>query len=178
MKRTAFVLLALLVAACSTTQPPAPAPAPEQKAPEPAPAPAPAPAPQPQPMPQPESQEQAFRKAVAGLGGNNSVFFDFDKAVIKDDQVPVIAAQAKVASTYSNDSMTVQGNCDERGSREYNLALGQRRADAVKQRLLLLGIADSRIETISFGKEKPRATCHNESCWSKNRRADFVHEWK
>src|SRR6266403_1654591 len=75
---------------------------------------------------------------------------------------------------YANDYLTLQGNCDERGSREYNLALGQRRADAVKQRLRLLGIPETRVETVSFGKEKPRELCHNESCWSMNRRVDFV----
>jgi peptidoglycan-associated lipoprotein len=74
--------------------------------------------------------------------------------------------------------VVLQGNCDERGSREYNLALGQRRADAVKQRMVLLGVPQTRIETVSFGKEKPRATCHDESCWSQNRRVDFVHAWK
>jgi peptidoglycan-associated lipoprotein len=120
---------------------------------------------------------QAFEKMRAALT-SQSVYFDFDKAMIKPDQVTAITENAKLASTYSNDSVTLQGNCDERGSREYNLALGQRRADAVKQRLVLLGVPETRIETISFGKEKPRALCHDETCWSQNRRADFVHQWK
>ena len=124
-----------------------------------------------------ESPMQMFEKMRAGLV-NRSVYFDYDKSAIKPDQVGSITDNAKLASTYSNDYVTLQGNCDERGSSEYNLALGQRRADAVKQRLLLLGIPESRIETISFGKEKPRALCHDESCWSVNRRADFVHQWK
>ena len=120
---------------------------------------------------------QAFERMRAGLT-NTSVYFDFDQYAIRPDQTAAITDNAKLASTFSNDYVTLQGNCDERGSREYNLALGQRRADAVKQRLLLLGIPESRIETISFGKEKPRALCHNETCWRENRRADFVHAWK
>ena len=120
---------------------------------------------------------QAFERMRSGLT-DRSVYFDFDKYAIKPDQNSAITDNAKLATTYSSDNVTLQGNCDERGSREYNLALGQRRADAVKQRLVLLGVPESRIETVSFGKEKPRATCHNESCWSQNRRADFVHEWK
>ena len=124
-----------------------------------------------------ESPQQAFERMLSGVT-DRSVYFDFDKYAIKPDQNTAITDNGKLATTYSSDFVTLQGNCDERGSREYNLALGQRRADAVKQRLVLLGVPASRIETISFGKEKPRAVCHNESCWSQNRRADFVHEWK
>lgn len=126
---------------------------------------------------QKESPQQIFERMRAGIA-QESVYFDFDKAIVKPDQISAITDHAKLASTYTNDSVTVQGNCDERGSREYNLALGQRRADAVKQRMVLLGIRESQIETISFGKEKPRALCHNDTCWSQNRRVDFVHEWK
>ena len=109
---------------------------------------------------------------------NESVYFDFDKYAIRSDQEGAITDNEKLASSYSNDNVTLQGNCDERGSSEYNLALGQRRADAVKQRFVLMGIPSTRIETISFGKEKPRGLCHTESCWKENRRVDFVHEWK
>jgi|SRR6267378_5156008 peptidoglycan-associated lipoprotein len=175
IKRTAFVLLVTLAAACSTPTPPAPPPAPPAKAPE-APPPPPPPPP-PAPVAPPESPMQAFERMRAGLT-NTSVYFDFDQYAIRPDQTAAITDNAKLASTFSNDYLTLQGHCDERGSREYNLALGQRRADAVKQRLLLLGIPESRIETISFGKEKPRALCHNETCWRENRRADFVHAWK
>jgi len=120
---------------------------------------------------------QAFERARSALTVT-SVYFDYDKSVIKPDQVSAITENGNLANAYANDYLTLQGNCDERGSREYNLALGQRRADAVKQRLLLLGIPETRVETVSFGKEKPRDLCHNESCWSLNRRADFVHAWK
>ena len=108
----------------------------------------------------------------------NSIYFDYDKSVIKPDESSVITQHAKALETYPHDYLTLQGNCDERGSSEYNLALGQRRADVVKERLVLMGIPSSRIETISFGKEKPRETCHQERCWAENRRADFVDAWK
>jgi peptidoglycan-associated lipoprotein len=178
MRRIAVVLLVTLTAACSTPAPPAPAPAPPPPAPAPAPPPPPPPPPpKAEPVAPAESPMQVFERMRAALG-SRSVYFDYDKSLIKPDQVTTITDNAKLASTYSSDFVTLQGNCDERGSREYNLALGQRRADAVKQRLLLLGIPESRIETISFGKEKPKALCHDESCWSVNRRADFVHDWK
>lgn len=178
MRHTALILVVMLAAACSTSTPPAPPPpAPEAKAPEPPPPPPPPPAPaKPAPV-QAESPMQGFERMRSGLH-DKSVYFDYDQFAIKPDQVSTIADHAKLISTYSNDYLTLQGNCDERGSREYNLALGQRRAEGVKQRLVLLGIPEARIETISFGKEKPRAVCHNETCWSVNRRADFVHEWK
>ena len=178
MKRTVFVLLVTLAAACSTPTPPAPPPPPEAKAPEPPPPPPPPPpAPKPAPAVPAESPTQAFEKMRSTLTVT-SVYFDFDKSVIRPDQVSAITENANLANAYANDYVTLQGNCDERGSREYNLALGQRRADAVKQRLLLLGIPETRIETVSFGREKPRDLCHNESCWSMNRRADFVHAWR
>jgi peptidoglycan-associated lipoprotein len=119
---------------------------------------------------------EAFERMRSALA--NSVYFDFDKYAIRPEASPVIEEHAKLASSYANDHLTLQGNCDERGSREYNLALGQRRADAVKQKLTLLGIPETQIETISFGKEKPRAACHEEKCWSQNRRVDFVDLWK
>jgi peptidoglycan-associated lipoprotein len=118
-----------------------------------------------------------FERMRGGLNAT-SVYFDFDRSEIRPDQTAAIMDNAKLTNAFSNDYVTLQGNCDERGSREYNLALGQRRADVVKQRLVLLGIQESRIETVSFGKEKPRALCHNETCWHENRRADFVHAWK
>jgi len=178
MKRTVFVLLVTLAAACSTPTPPPPPPPPEAKAPEiPPPPPPPPPAPKPAPAVPAESPMQAFERMRSALTVT-SVYFDFDKSVIKPDQVLAITENGNLANAYANDYVTLQGNCDERGSREYNLALGQRRADAVKQRLLLLGIPETRVETVSFGREKPRELCHNESCWSTNRRADFVHAWK
>jgi peptidoglycan-associated lipoprotein len=178
MKRTAWLLLASLTAACSTPAPPAapPPPPPPAEAPAPPPAPPPPPPP-PAPVVKTESPIEVFGRMRAAIE-NESVYFDFDKYAIKPDQTSVITDHAKLANDYSNDYLTLQGNCDERGSREYNLALGQRRADAVKQKLVLLGVPDARMETISFGKEKPRALCHEEKCWSQNRRVDFVDTWK
>jgi peptidoglycan-associated lipoprotein len=119
----------------------------------------------------------AFERMRAAKAGD-SVYFNFDRSAIEADQTAAISEHSKLAIAFSNDHVTLQGNCDERGGREYNLALGQRRADAVKQSMALLGVPQERIETISFGKEKPRALCHEERCWADNRRADFVDEWK
>lgn len=179
MKRIALLSLVSLLAACSTTTPPvAPgAPAPQATAPAASP-PAEAPSPaKPAPVVQQESPQQIFERLRASLDGR-SVYFDFDKSAVREDQYTAVTEHAKFANTYGGDHITLQGNCDERGGHEYNLALGQRRADAVKKRLALLGVAESRIETVSLGKEKPRALCHEERCWAENRRADFIDAWK
>jgi peptidoglycan-associated lipoprotein len=105
-----------------------------------------------------------------------SVFFDFDSFVVKSEYQPVVEAHGKYLATNKGRRIVVEGNTDERGGREYNLALGQKRAEAVKQRLMLLGATDGQIETVSFGKEKPRATGSNEEAWAQNRRADIVYK--
>ena len=176
MKHFFFPLLASLLAACATPLPPPP----------PALAPSPRAAAASEPAPSavlsyarpvaPESPMAAFERMRAATAGD-SVYFDFDRSAIKPDQTATISEHAKLAITFSNDHVTLQGNCDERGGREYNLALGQRRADAVKQSMVLLGVPQERSEAISFGKEKPRAPCHEERCWAENRRADFADEW-
>ena len=104
-----------------------------------------------------------------------SVYFDFDSYAVKDEYKPLVDAHGKYLQTNRPARMTIQGNCDERGSREYNIALGQRRADAVKRMMLLSGATDSQIETVSFGKEKPRNQGHDEAAWAENRRDDFVY---
>jgi peptidoglycan-associated lipoprotein len=104
-----------------------------------------------------------------------AVYFDFDSYAVKDEYKPLIDAHGKYLQTTRPARMTIQGNCDERGSREYNIALGQRRADAVKRMMLLDGATDSQIETVSFGKEKPRNQGHDEGAWAENRRDDFVY---
>jgi peptidoglycan-associated lipoprotein len=104
-----------------------------------------------------------------------SVFFDFDSYAVKDDYRPLIDAHGKYLQGNRSARMTIQGNCDERGSREYNIALGQRRADAVKRMMMLDGATDTQIETVSFGKEKPRNSGHDEGAWAENRRDDFVY---
>jgi peptidoglycan-associated lipoprotein len=103
------------------------------------------------------------------------VYFDFDSYVVKDDYRPVIEFNAKRLTTNKQRKVVVEGHTDERGGREYNLALGQRRAEAVRRSLGLLGIADSQVEAVSFGKEKPVALGHDESAWRQNRRADIVY---
>ena len=104
-----------------------------------------------------------------------SVYFDFDKSAVKDEYKPMVEAHAKYLNDHSDVKITIQGNTDERGSREYNLALGQRRADAVKKMMNVLGVKDGQIETVSFGEEKPKATGNDEAAWSQNRRADIVY---
>ena len=105
-----------------------------------------------------------------------SVFFDYDSNVVKDEFKPLVTAHAGFISKMRTQRMTIQGNTDERGSREYNLALGQRRADAVKQMMTLLGAPAANIETVSFGEEKPRAQGATEQAFSENRRADIVYQ--
>jgi peptidoglycan-associated lipoprotein len=104
-----------------------------------------------------------------------SVYFDFDSYVVKDEYKPLIEAHGKYLQTNRNAKMTIQGNADERGSREYNIALGQRRADTVKRMILLYGATDVQVETVSFGKEKPRNAGHEEAAWAENRRDDMVY---
>jgi peptidoglycan-associated lipoprotein len=105
-----------------------------------------------------------------------SVYFDFDSNLVKDEYKPIVSAHARYLQQNSGASMRIEGNADERGSREYNLALGQRRADAVRQTMQLLGASGSQIETVSFGEEKPRDTGHDEAAWAENRRADIVYK--
>jgi peptidoglycan-associated lipoprotein len=119
----------------------------------------------------------AFEQMRAALDGK-SVYFAFDRDAIEPDQTWAVMDHAKLANDFSSDYVRLEGNCDERGGREYNLALGQRRADAVKKAMVLLGVAETRIDAVSYGKEKPRELCHEENCWSQNRRTDFVDHWK
>ncbi|HEX8987551.1 MAG TPA: peptidoglycan-associated lipoprotein Pal [Rhodocyclaceae bacterium] len=104
-----------------------------------------------------------------------SVYFDFDQYVVKDEFKPTIEAHAKFLVANPQFKVLIQGNADERGSREYNLALGQKRADAVKKSLALLGAREDQVESVSLGKEKPVCTESTEDCWAKNRRADILH---
>ena len=104
-----------------------------------------------------------------------SVFFDFDQYVIKDEFKTLLEAHGKFLSANGKIKVLIQGNADERGSREYNLALGQKRAEAVKKSLLLLGAKEEQVEAVSLGEEKPRCTEHSEACWAENRRADILY---
>ena len=105
-----------------------------------------------------------------------SVYYDYDSSVVKDEYKPLVTAHARYLTQNKSARMTIQGNTDERGSREYNIALGQRRADSAKQMMLLLGAQEAQIETVSFGEEKPRAQGHDEAAFSENRRGDIVYQ--
>jgi len=101
------------------------------------------------------------------------VYFDFDSYVVKDDYRPVIEANAKALTTNRRMKMAVEGHTDDRGSSEYNLALGQRRAEAVVKSLTLLGADQTQLEAVSFGKERPAVQGSDEAAWAKNRRAEL-----
>jgi peptidoglycan-associated lipoprotein len=102
-----------------------------------------------------------------------SVFFDYDSNAVKDEYKNLVQAHSRYMGDKRDSKIRIEGNCDERGSREYNLALGQRRAESVKKMMTVQGVQDGRIETISYGEEKPMAQGHDEQSWSQNRRADI-----
>ena len=104
-----------------------------------------------------------------------SIFYDFDKYDVKDEYKPLLQAHARYLAQNANAKMLIQGNADERGSREYNIALGQKRADGVKKLLQLMGVQESQIEAVSLGEEKPRCTENTEDCYSQNRRSDMLY---
>jgi len=105
-----------------------------------------------------------------------SIFFDYDSNLIKDEFKPIVTAHARYLQQNPSTRIRVEGNADDRGSREYNIALGQRRSEAVKQMMQLLGVRPNQVEPVSFGEEKPRCTEAAESCWSQNRRGDIVYQ--
>lgn len=106
-----------------------------------------------------------------------SVYFDFDRYVVKSKYRDVIQQQAAFIKAHKNDVVTLEGNADERGSNEYNLALGDKRANAVRKDLELLGVPATQIRVVSMGEENPRLSCHEEKCWKENRRNDFIHKF-
>ena len=105
---------------------------------------------------------------------NEDIHFDFDSAVIREDAKPILLKKAEFLKKYPSLTITIEGHCDERGTSEYNLALGERRAHSAWQYLVNLGIAPNRMQMISYGKERPIALGHDEASWAKNRRAHFV----
>ena len=108
------------------------------------------------------------------LNVGDRIFFDTDSAAIRPDSAQTLSRQAQWLAKYSNERVTIEGHADERGTREYNLALGARRAAATKNFLVSRGVSAARIKTISYGKERPVAVCDDISCWSQNRRAVTV----
>ena len=115
-------------------------------------------------------------KDPGNILSKRTVYFDYDSTVVKDEFKPLVTAHARYLTDNRGRRAVVQGNTDERGSREYNLALGQRRAESVKKMMMLLGASDNQIETVSFGEEKPVEMGSSEAAWSKNRRADILYD--
>ncbi|WP_277187070.1 peptidoglycan-associated lipoprotein Pal [Caballeronia sp. BR00000012568055] len=105
-----------------------------------------------------------------------SIFFDFDSYAVKDDYQPLLQQHSSYLKSHPERHVLIQGNTDERGTSEYNLALGQKRAEAVRRAMSLMGVADSQMEAVSLGKEKPMATGHDESSYAQNRRADLAYQ--
>lgn len=111
-----------------------------------------------------------------GVLAKRSVYFDFDSYIVKDEYKAVVEAHARYLNSNKNRRIVIQGNTDEKGGREYNLALGQKRAEAVRKSMSLFGVKEDQMEAVSFGKEKPRALGSNEAAWAENRRADIVYQ--
>lgn len=111
----------------------------------------------------------------AGMLATRIVYFDFDSAVIKGQGVDVVAAHAKYLSANPQARVRLEGNTDERGSREYNIGLGDRRAQSVRRALLLQGVSEGQITTVSYGEERPADPGHDEAAWAKNRRVEIVY---
>jgi peptidoglycan-associated lipoprotein len=119
--------------------------------------------------------DAAAAAAAAAMPEVRSAYFPFDVDAVQESDRAAIQANGAYLGKNKDVKVRVEGNADERGSTEYNLALGQRRANNVKKLLILSGAKASQIETVSFGEEKPRCAEHNEACWSQNRRADIVY---
>ena len=111
----------------------------------------------------------------AGLLAKRTVYFEFDSSEIKGDGTDIVAAHAKYLAANHGARVRLEGHTDERGSREYNIGLGERRAQAVRRALLLQGAADAQISTVSYGEERPAAAGHDETAWAKNRRVEIVY---
>ncbi|MFZ0213073.1 MAG: peptidoglycan-associated lipoprotein Pal [Candidatus Acidiferrales bacterium] len=126
--------------------------------------------------PPPVAQAPAAAPDINALFSQNvkDAFFDYNKSEVRPDARDALQKDAEFLRSYPQVSVTIEGHCDERGSEEYNLGLGQRRADAAKQYLVSLGISADRVKTMSWGKEHPFCSEHNEDCWQQNRRGHFV----
>jgi peptidoglycan-associated lipoprotein len=153
-----------LLAACSSTTPPAAPEAASQPA-----------------VVVPPADSSGAANQVDPLNDPNSplakrsVYFDFDSYVVKGEYKDLVSAHASYLTGHPAQKVVIQGNTDSRGSREYNLALGQRRAESVKKSMEVLGVPEKQLEAVSFGKEKPKATGHTEADYAQNRRSDIVY---
>jgi len=122
--------------------------------------------------PKPEASDSRVKQ---GALARRSIYYDYDQFDIKDEYRGLVEAHAKYLRENPQSRILIQGNTDERGSREYNVGLGQRRSDGVKKMLMLLGAKENQIESVSLGEEKPQAEGHSEDAWSKNRRSDILY---
>ena len=170
-KHLSFILAtAALLAACKSSVPLNPAPVVE-RAPEPA----------AQPVADTRDVKPVVTEAVdplndpKGVLAQRSVYFDYDSYVVRDDGKPVVENHSAYLNKNKGRKILVQGNTDERGGTEYNLALGQKRAEAVRKAMTAMGVADTQIEAVSLGEEKPKAQGSTEAAWAENRRADIVY---
>jgi peptidoglycan-associated lipoprotein len=160
---------ALLLAACKTEAP----------APTPTPTPAPAPAPVKHDdnyTVKPQNVEVDPLNDPKGVLAQRSVYFDFDSYAVKSEYNQLVTNHAKYLTSHTAHKVQIQGNTDERGTAEYNLALGQKRAEAVRKAMEALGVSDGNMEATSNGKTQPKAEGHDEAAWAQNRRADIVYK--
>lgn len=170
-QKLALIASAVLLTACSSTklqETPV-----VEKTPTPAPAPA---ATDPRDVRPVETGSVDPLNDPKGVLANRSVYFDYDSFVVREDGKPVVANHAGYLTKNTNRKVLIQGNTDERGGTEYNLALGQKRAEAVRRAMASLGVSENQMEAVSLGEEKPKATGSDEAAWAENRRADIVYQ--
>lgn len=173
---TMLLALAALLGACSSTPVATPPPVVKPVAAVSAPAPAVAPAPASRPVPTSAVATvslPAYLDPKSDISTGRSVYFDFDMALVKPEFSALVERHGKYLAANPKVAIKIEGNTDERGSAEYNLALGQKRAEAVRQALKIFGVKDLQMEAISWGSEKPKSSGHDESAWAQNRRADL-----
>ena len=158
------IALAVAVTGCKKKMPPEAPPPPPPRVEEVAP-------------PAPDTTGQAARERQATMDADRArivtVYFDYDRSDVRADQRDRIATNAEIFRRWTDWPLSIEGNCDERGTVEYNLALGERRAMAAKQALVAAGIEAARVSTVSYGEERPADPGHDETAWAKNRRAEF-----
>jgi peptidoglycan-associated lipoprotein len=175
LKLSAAAAMAVLLAACASKPPPTPAPVETRPTTPTTTAPTTTGA---TPTPTPPVTAPAINplKDPKNILSQRVIYFDYDKDAVKSDFQAIVQAHAKFLAENRNRKIRLEGHADERGSREYNMALGQRRADAVRRAMNVLGTANDRMEPVSFGEDKPAVAGNTEEAWSKNRRVEIVYD--